>query len=186
MTRKKYVFILFISIFILFNLSLVIACNNTTNNIKNYFRIHVVANSDSIQDQMLKLQVAKDIDEYIQNITKDSYNNVEYIDSISNHIYEILDIAHKTILEQKENYEVYALVGNIKYDEKSKNNISMKAGIYNSLKIVIGDGNGENWWSLLFPHSIEGMENTDDIYNTDITYSSGILTLFTNFFDIFK
>jgi len=62
----------------------------------------------------------------------------------------------------------------------------MASGTYDSLKIVIGEGKGENWWSLLFPNSIEGLEINDVMSNNDITFSFGIIDFFKNMFNDIK
>lgn len=183
MKLKKITFILFIFIFLLFNLSLIIGINNTENSIDNYFRIHIVANSDSIDDQILKLNIAKEVDKYISDLTKNANSKNEYIESITENISNILNVAQEIINENNYNYSVTGYIGKLKYDEKIKDGLVMKEGIYDSLKIVIGDGNGENWWSLLFPHSIEGVTTSDAISSNDITYSSGIATFFANLFN---
>lgn len=179
MIRKNLSFILFCFLFIFLNLSLVIACNNTKDTVNNYFRIHVVANSDNIDDQMAKLKVAKNVETYISELTQNITDKETYIYCIAQNIQNILQICQNTLIENNSNHNVCAYIGTQKYSEKAKNNIKMSEGLYNSLKIVIGNGNGENWWSLLFPHSIQGFE-LDETIDKDLTFSSGIFDFFNN------
>lgn len=157
--KQKITFFIFILSFILLNINLIFATTLNNNNIKNYFRIHVVANSDDIDDQMLKLKVSKSVDKYIKIITKNSNTKEDYKKEIEKNIQNILEVANTVIKENNKDYMVKAYIGNIRYDEKTKDSISMKSGIYDSLKIVIGNGNGENWWSLIFPYSIDNLND---------------------------
>lgn len=183
MKIKKLTFTIFLISLFFLNISLVVASYNANNNLTNYFRIHVVANSDSIDDQILKLNVAKAVNEYIDDITKDITNKNEYIECIWENIYNILNVANNKMNEENKNYNIVAYVGKMKYSEKSKDGITQPKGTYNSLKIVIGDGNGENWWSLLFPNSIQGISSEDVLANDNITFSFGITEWFKDLFN---
>lgn len=176
-TKTFYTFLISI---VLLNLSLVYA--TTINNANDkYFRIHVVANSDSIDDQLLKYTVSKKVNEYITNITKDSKTKDESKQIIEQNIQNILSLCDKTIKENGENYTVKAYIGKIAYDEKYMNDIHMSAGTYDSIKIVIGDGNGQNWWSLIYPTSFTDT-TIEEAFLEDTTYSLGIIEFFKNIF----
>lgn len=170
---------IFLLSFILLNVHLIFATNINENNSKNYFRIHVVANSDSIDDQILKLNVSKKVDEYICEITKDLETKEDYKKCVTTHIQDILVVANNVLKDNNANYKVKAYIGNMYYDEKIKDSITMESGIYDSLKIVIGNGEGENWWSLIFPYSILE-ENEDNICLEDIKTESILLNFFKN------
>lgn len=68
------------------------------------------------------------------------------------------------------------------YDEKTKGNVKMPKGIYDSLKISIGNAKGENWWSLIFPYSVEGQSMSELIENDDIEFESIIVNFIENIF----
>ena len=186
MKFKKFTFILFLLIFISFNLSLIIGANETKNNIDNYFRIHIVANSDNLDDQILKLNVYKDVNNYINSLTQNVTDKSELVQILTDNIYSILNIAKKSIADNGYNYSVNGYIGNIKYDEKTKDGNTMPEGIYHSLKLVIGEGNGENWWSLLFPNSIDGLTVDEATSKEDITFSLGFVELFKEFLNSLK
>lgn len=155
--KNNLCFIIFLTTFTLLNLFLIISCIENNNNISNFFRIHVVAATDSIEDQKIKLEVAENVQSYISNITEDltdkSKENLKNI--VTEHIDEILNIANYTIKENGKNYSVVANIGNIYYDEKIYNGIKADSGIYDSLQIVLESGQGQNWWSLIYPYSYE-------------------------------
>lgn len=178
--KLKKTFIIFFIGLIFLNISLVYAINSNKNN-ENYFRIHVVANSDSIDDQLLKYTLSKKVNEYITEITKESTTKHESKQIIEQNMQNILSLCDKTIKENNSNYTVKAYLGKLMYDEKKMDNIHMNAGIYDSLKIVIGNGNGQNWWSLIYPTSFSGVTE-DDIFAQDTKYTFGIIELIRNMF----
>ena len=176
MKFKKLTFCIFLLLIILLNLTIIYGTNITKNNIKNYFRMHIVSNSDSIDDQLLKYQVARKVSDYIDTITKNSLSKEESKHIIINNIQEILKVADDVLKQNNSDYPIKALVGNIRYDTKTKDHTTMEAGIYDSLQIIIGDGCGQNFWSLIFPSSISS--NLQDTFNEDIQYSFKFLELF--------
>lgn len=177
MKIPKSLYIFLIS-FILLNLSLIYATNLNENNNK-YFRLHIVANSDSIDDQLLKYNIAKKIDEYISSITQNCKNKNESKQIITENMQEILNICNELIKLNNKNYNVKAYLGKIEYGEKYMNNINMPAGTYDSLKIVIGDGNGQNWWTLISPINLSIPENAD-LFSAETTYSFKLVEIIAN------
>lgn len=196
----KKVTIYIFSLFILLNLLIFSDTLKQKENIQNYFRIHVVANSNSSEDQKLKLQVASNIQKEVQTLLEIAKPTTkeETKEIITENIQELLNIAKDTITNEKQTYNVSANIGNINYDKKQKENIQMSKGTYDSVRFVIGEGNGENFWSLLYPNSLVGTyeidiynENivktkditiNDMIENTDTTYSSFIYEWFIQIF----
>lgn len=110
MLKKHNLFYIFIILFTLLNVGLIFATNSNIKNTEDYFRIHVVANSDSIDDQILKLKVAKTTNEYIKYITKTSKNKNEYKKIITENIQNILNIANNEIKNNNYNYTVKAYI----------------------------------------------------------------------------
>lgn len=146
--------------FILILLLLLIYCmicafsyvNAVSNNIQNsVFRLHVIANSDSPEDQNLKYIVRDKVLEYI-NIISDSSSSKENIIALANkNINEIQKIAENTIHENGYNYSVNLSIGNFAFPTKSYGDITFPAGFYDALKIEIGEAKGQNWWCVMFP-----------------------------------
>ena len=176
-TKAYFIFLMNI---ILLNLGLVYAISANESNY-NYFRIHIVANSDSIDDQLLKYTVAKKVNEYTQTITACSGSKEESKQIIEQNIQTILNMCNEIIQENNFNYNVKAYIGKIAYESKQMNNVYMNAGTYDSLKIIIGDGNGQNWWSLIYPTTFNDT-STEDIFSTDVTFSFGIIDWLQNIF----
>lgn len=113
-------------------------------------RLHILANSDSTEDQDLKLKVkdcflentadlftAKTLEENIE-IAK---NNREYIEEVCN----------ACIAENGYSYKACVKVCREYFDTKVYDDFTLPAGVYNSIKIELGQGNGHNWWCIVFP-----------------------------------
>ncbi|TYP49235.1 stage II sporulation protein R [Thermosediminibacter litoriperuensis] len=114
-------------------------------------RLHVVANGDSPEDQELKLRVR---DAVIKALEKD-LAKVEDIDVsreyIKAHLTDIEEIARREIKKSGKDYSVRALFGRFPFPVKTYGFITLPAGEYEALRIIIGKGEGRNWWCVLFP-----------------------------------
>lgn len=114
-------------------------------------RFHVIANSDSEEDQSLKLKVKDSIINYLYPILKNS----ESLDSARNIILQnqsqILSLTEKVIKEQGYSYTAKVDLTKDNFPDKSYGKITLPAGEYEALKIVIGKGEGKNWWCVMFP-----------------------------------
>lgn len=146
----------FFLIIILLSSFLIISINNYVNAVsnnlnENIFRLHIVANSNSKEDQELKLKVRDEIISYIKTISSNCKTKSEIIDITQKNINELYKIANSVITKNNFNYDVSIKIGEFYFPTKYYGNISMPAGIYDSLKIELGSAQGENWWCSLFP-----------------------------------
>ncbi len=117
----------------------------------NFFRLHILANSDSSEDQELKLKVRDNIIEYMNTLTFDNISKDEAIALAQENLSQFQKIAEKTIEEEGYSYPVKIKIGNFYFPTKIYGNISLPAGYYDALKIEIGQASGQNWWCSLFP-----------------------------------
>lgn len=117
----------------------------------NIFRLHILANSDSEEDQTLKLKVRDAILEYMKTLTEDISDKQAVIALSKNHMEDFKEIAEKVIQENGYDYSVTIEIGNFYFPTKYYGNISLPAGNYDALKIEIGEAKGQNWWCSLFP-----------------------------------
>lgn len=166
---------LFIAIFSFIILNTLIAFNiyKTKFISKDIVRLHVVANSNSIEDQITKLKVESKINEYISSLNSKTKN--ELIENIKENKDKILNIANTTIKENNKTYSSLLKVGKISYDEKQSITINMCSGTYDSACIILGDGNGKNIWSMIFPN-----EKTLDKIKELETIIPGISNIYTS------
>ena len=148
---KRYILIILL-LFIYCMICAFSYVNAVSNNIQNsVFRLHVIANSDSTEDQNLKYIVRDKVLEYINTISDSSSSKEDVIALANKNINEIQKIAQDTIQENGYNYSVNLSVGNFAFPTKSYGDITFPAGFYDALKIEIGRAEGQNWWCVMFP-----------------------------------
>jgi stage II sporulation protein R len=114
-------------------------------------RLHVIANSDSPEDQALKLKVRDTIVKAIENELEDVEDIQESREYIKNHLKEIEQIAKMEVQKEGKDYDVKALFGKFAFPVKTYGYVTLPAGEYEALRIIIGEGGGKNWWCVLFP-----------------------------------
>ena len=141
-------FLLFIYIFICAHSYVYAVSNNLSNAV---FRLHVLANSDSEEDQALKLKVRDSLLNYMNNICSNCSTKSEAISLVNEHKQEFQQIAENTIFENGYNYPVEINIGNFYFPTKNYGDISLPAGSYDALRVEIGKANGKNWWCVMFP-----------------------------------
>ncbi|MCX7841845.1 MAG: stage II sporulation protein R [Clostridia bacterium] len=125
--------------------------NINTRLADNLIRLHVVANSDSPEDQALKLKVRDAVVEYMKAQLKDSRDIEQTKFIISRNLGKIEAIAREEIQKNSRDYQVKASLGVYQFPTKLYGDIALPAGSYQALRIVIGAGAGANWWCVLFP-----------------------------------
>lgn len=114
-------------------------------------RFHVLANSDSTEDQALKLEVKSNVVDYIYDNTAEYTSLEETRDFLKSNCGQIEEIALNTIEENGYDYDVTAKLTYSDFPEKSYGDVTFPAGTYESFTITIGEGNGHNWWCVLYP-----------------------------------
>ena len=115
------------------------------------FRLHVIANSDSDEDQNLKYKVRDALLNYMNNICSNCSSKEEAIQIVSEHQDNFKQVALETIIANGYNYNVNIKVGNFEFPTKQYGDISLPAGFYDALRVEIGQAEGRNWWCVMFP-----------------------------------
>ena len=152
--NKKLAFIFTLTILFclyIFLLSTNYAKSVSANLSSSVFRLHIIANSDSEEDQNLKLLVRDNIINYMNTLISNSNSKNDIISIVSNHIEDFKNIALETIHSHGYNYNVNISIGNFYFPTKSYGDISFPSGHYDALKIEIGESIGQNWWCVLSP-----------------------------------
>lgn len=114
-------------------------------------RLHVVANSDSEEDQELKLEVKEEIVELLREELREDTSVVMAQQTLRNHLRDIEETAGRYIQERGYNYEVNAELGNCYFPVKEYGDMIFPAGEYKALKVNIGKSEGKNWWCVMYP-----------------------------------
>jgi stage II sporulation protein R len=158
---KKSVILLLIIVSVPFVINKDISSKAQNN--KDAFRLHVIANSDDYKDQKIKYAVR----DSVLDITKEDLSKAktkqdakEYIDA---NLKTIENEAKKVLEEYSTDYSLDIMTGNHLFPDKYYGNLFYPKGKYDALKIVLGDGEGQNWWCVMFPPlCVVGFENEDN------------------------
>lgn len=152
MNKLKKILFIVILFFMFFIISANSYSKSISDNLSNtFFRLHILANSDSVDDQNLKLKVRDEIIKYMENLTYSENNKEEILEISQMHLNDFKKIAEKVILDNGYDYDVSVNIGNYYFPTKNYGNISLPAGNYDALRIEIGEAKGKNWWCSLFP-----------------------------------
>ena len=122
------------------------------NNVKDsLIRFHVIANSDTDEDQALKIKVKNAVIEYLYPYLSDSSSIEESRQIIIDNEEKVKQIAQKVIKDNTYSYDVKLELSHENFPEKSYGNIVLPQGNYEAFRIIIGSGEGRNWWCVMFP-----------------------------------
>lgn len=115
-------------------------------------RFHVIANSDSKEDQELKMKVKEGVVNYVSSLIQKSDNleTTKYI--INLYLDEIEREAQQIIQKEGYSYETKIMLTESYFPIKSYGEAVFPAGVYQALKIEIGEAEGKNWWCVLYPN----------------------------------
>ncbi len=116
------------------------------------FRFHVIANSDSDEDQALKMKVKERVISFIQAELPDSKSVEMTEDWARLHLEEIESVARMALEQEGCEDKVTAEVTNCYFPDKTYGDVTFPKGYYNALRIKIGNAKGRNWWCVLFPN----------------------------------
>ena len=125
--------------------------NVSTDIANSVFRLHVLANSDSEEDQNLKLKVRDNLLKYMNEICSDCTSKDEAISKVYEYQDNFKQVALDTIHKEGYSYDVKINIGNFEFPTKDYGDISLPAGFYDALRVEIGEAKGKNWWCVMFP-----------------------------------
>ena len=114
-------------------------------------RFHVLANSDSDIDQDLKLRVKDEVLKYISPILNESQSLEESREILKREDKNIIKIVEDYIKSQGFDYTVETTLTRENFPVKEYGNIVLPQGEYEAYRILIGEGEGQNWWCVMFP-----------------------------------
>lgn len=115
-------------------------------------RFHVLANSDSKEDQELKLKVRDQILRYMESELPENADLEETETWAGSHLSQIEELGRETAGSQGYDYEVRAELTDCYFPAKSYGDMTFPAGDYRALRVRIGQGKGHNWWCVLYPN----------------------------------
>lgn len=114
-------------------------------------RLHILANSDSEEDQALKLQVRDAVLERAEEILERAHDRSAAEEDLREALPELREIALETVASQGYDYDVTAELTDAAFPTREYDGFTLPAGEYLALRLVIGAGEGHNWWCVVFP-----------------------------------
>lgn len=126
-------------------------------------RLHILANSDSVEDQQVKLAVR----DALLNSGKELFNGIVNVDNaekcLESQKQELIETANAVLAENGFDYKTQIYLAEEYFTTREYEGFTLPAGEYLALKVVLGDGGGHNWWCVMFPPLClpAASENTD-------------------------
>lgn len=166
---------------------------------QDVFRLHILANSDSEADQSLKIKVRDKVLDYTEDLFNSANSKEEAESIISDNLQSISNVAYQTVLDNGYDYVVTAEITNMYFTTRYYEGYTLPSGMYDALRITIGDGEGHNWWCVMYPSicisSAEDKESKakealdDDEYNIvcneQYQYKFKVVEIFEKFCSMF-
>lgn len=152
----------------------VISFAKTSEDIRgDVLRLHIIANSDSATDQNLKLRVRDALLKSGNEIFDGTTDVENAVKRITPQIPVLEGIAKSVIEESGFDYDVKITVSRDYFTTRTYENVTLPAGIYRALRVVIGSGEGHNWWCVMFPAMClpvaQNRQKIDDVLNESET-----------------
>ncbi|MGL5822838.1 MAG: stage II sporulation protein R [Sarcina sp.] len=114
-------------------------------------RFHVLANSDSTEDQNLKIKVRDAVIAYINPYLETSKSIENSREILKSKEEEVIKVAKKVIQNEGFDYDVTVELGKSNFPVKTYGNVTLPQGEYEAFRILIGEAKGQNWWCVMFP-----------------------------------
>lgn len=115
-------------------------------------RFHVLANSDSEEDQALKMQVKEAVIKFLETQLEGAENIEETRKLIQEHIPDIKETAERVVQAEGYDYPVTVKLEPYEFPIKTYGDCTFPAGTYEALRVCIGKAEGKNWWCVVFPN----------------------------------
>lgn len=115
------------------------------------FRMHILANSDSSEDQELKYALRDFLSEDMQYIFEGCSTAEDAKNAAKENLREIARKAQSFVCDKGYDYKITASVEKVFFTTRRYGSVTVPAGEYDALRILIGEGEGRNWWCVMFP-----------------------------------
>lgn len=145
-------------------------------------RLHVVAASDSEADQAVKLRVRDAVLGSLRQGLSDLTDMEQAVAYVEEMIPKIENAANLVLAEAGFADTVQVSLTEWEFPEREYDTFSLPAGVYNALRVVIGEGEGQNWWCVVFPELCMG--TTSEEFREMSTFSDGLNDTLTGEYEI--
>lgn len=124
------------------------ACQGIRDNV---LRLHILAHSDSPEDQALKLLVRDTVIDETASLFDEAKTEQEARAVVAAHLADIEQAAQQCVYDEGYGYPVKAELTEMYFTTRVYDNVTLPAGNYEAVRITIGDAAGQNWWCVVFP-----------------------------------
>jgi len=118
---------------------------------ENVLRLHILANSDSPEDQKIKLKVRDALQSETDSIFGECNDVDQALESAEHNSAKLQEVVERTLRMNGCGYPVAVRVEKSYFPTRTYNGVTMPAGMYNALRVEIGAAGGQNWWCVMFP-----------------------------------
>ncbi len=125
-------------------------------------RLHILAHSDSTADQTVKLQVRDAVTAATAGWLDGAETAMEALTLARQHLPRIREIAQRTVWDAGYDYPVSASLCRMYFTTRQYDTVTLPAGMYDAVRIEIGEGKGQNWWCVVFPPLCMGAATEED------------------------
>ena len=123
-------------------------CNDLKQNI---LRLHILANSDSAEDQAIKLKIRDEILNKSKGLFETAGNKEAAIKLVNENTDFLKEIAQKVLIKEGKNQPVSISIGKAYFNTRVYDDFTLPAGEYDAVRVLIGKAEGKNWWCVMLP-----------------------------------
>ncbi len=121
----------------------------TLNN--QVIRLHVVADTDDPEDQEIKLLVRDEILKLVNTIKSDALTKEDALALLQDQLPRLQEAANRVLQQSGKDYQAEVTLQQEAFPTRIYDTFSLPAGVYDSLRVTLGSGEGKNWWCVVFP-----------------------------------
>lgn len=171
--KKGYVMVLAVAVIVVSFIGIYFSPSSEK---KEYLRIHIRADSNLTEDQNVKYKVKDAVVEFLTPLISTCTSKEKAISVINSNLNNIESVSDKVLKENGFNYRSKAIYKKEEFPTRIYEEVTLEAGIYDSLIINLGSGSGDNWWCVVYPPLCFTSSNLPYIYR------SKIIEIIRNFF----
>jgi len=153
----------------------------TDNASYDYLRIHIKANSNSTIDQQIKFDIKNDVVNFLTPYISEAETKEQAVEVVKSNLSVLEVLVDNNLKQNNFNYNSSCSIEKEVFPTRYYDNFILEEGEYDALIITLGEGNGDNWWCVVYPPLC--FVNKNCIEEQDIVYNSRILGIIKKFFD---
>lgn len=146
----------------------------------DYFRIHIMANSNTTEDQELKYLVKSKLLDFFTPYLSEVDNKEDAIKAVKGNLDVATLLINKSLEEMGVTYQAGIEIKQEYFPSRYYEEYCLEAGVYDAIVVTLGEGAGDNWWCVVYPPLCLVNKKTTDAQN--IVYQSKILEIIEKYF----